>query len=93
MHVAKKTEEAIEGSPTIAMNVKPRFDAYCFIDLNADKTGYLHTICGDRQDVDIHTGDLKQKISYRTALRRFNIGNLRAPYAFSTLTDYTLTGK
>jgi three-Cys-motif partner protein len=57
MHVAKKTGAEVEGSPTIALNVQPRFDAYCFIDLNADKTGYLRTICGDRQDVDIHTGD------------------------------------
>src|SRR4051812_25724227 len=57
MHVAKKTGKAVEGSPTIALNVQPRFDAYCFIDLNADKTGYLRTICGERQGVDIHTGD------------------------------------
>ena len=53
----KRPEGEVEGSPTIALNVQPRFDAYCFIDLNADKTGYLRTICGDRQDVDIHTGN------------------------------------
>jgi len=39
------------------LKVQPPFDGYCFIDLNADKTEYLRSICGDRRDVDIHTGD------------------------------------
>jgi three-Cys-motif partner protein len=37
--------------------VTPPFDGFYFIDLNADKTDYLRTVCGNRSDVDIHTGD------------------------------------
>jgi three-Cys-motif partner protein len=57
VHVAKKTKAKVEGSPSRALKVHPPFDGYCFIDLNADKTDYLRGLCGDRSDVDIHTGD------------------------------------
>jgi three-Cys-motif partner protein len=57
MHVAKRTKREIEGSPSRALKVKPPFDGYCFIDLNEDKTEYLRSICGNREDVDIHTGN------------------------------------
>ncbi len=57
VHIAKKTKARVEGSPSRALKVQPPFDGYCFIDLNADKTEYLRSICGDRRDVDIHTGD------------------------------------
>lgn len=57
MHVAKKTKAPIEGSPSRALKVQPPFDGYCFIDLNADKTKYLRGLCGNRRNVDIHTGD------------------------------------
>ena len=57
VHIAKKTKAEVEGSPSRALKVRPPFDGYCFIDLNADKTDYLRAICGDRSDVDIHTGD------------------------------------
>jgi three-Cys-motif partner protein len=57
MHVAKKTKAQIEGSPSRALKITPRFDGFYFIDLNADKTEYLRSVCGDRADVEIHTGD------------------------------------
>ena len=38
IHVAKKTRVAIEGSPARALKIAPPFDAFYFIDLNADKT-------------------------------------------------------
>jgi three-Cys-motif partner protein len=57
MHISKMTGTPIEGSPTRALKVTPPFDAFCFIDLNADKADYLGTVCGDRSDVDIHAGD------------------------------------
>lgn len=57
VHIAKRTRAEVEGSPSRALKVQPRFDGYCFIDLNADKTEYLRAICGNRDDVDIHTGD------------------------------------
>ncbi len=57
MHVAKKTKLQIEGSPARALRIIPPFDGYCFIDLDADKTEYLRSVCGKRSDIDIHTGD------------------------------------
>jgi hypothetical protein len=56
MHISKATGAPIEGSPTRALKVTPPFDGFYFIDLSADKTDYLRAVCGDRSDVDIHTG-------------------------------------
>jgi three-Cys-motif partner protein len=57
IHLSKTTGAPIEGSPTRALKVTPPFDRFYFIDLNADKTDYLCGVCGDRSDVEIHTGD------------------------------------
>jgi three-Cys-motif partner protein len=63
VHVAKKTKAQVEGSPARALKVQPPFDGYCFIDLNKDKTDYLRAVCGDRKDVDIHTGDSNEYLT------------------------------
>lgn len=60
IHVSKRTKGTIEGSPARALKIAPPFDAFYFIDLNADKTDYLRTICGDRPNVHIHTGDCNE---------------------------------
>jgi three-Cys-motif partner protein len=57
VHIAKETRMLVEGSPARALKIVPPFDGYYFIDLDADKTDYLRSMCGDRRDVDIHTGD------------------------------------
>lgn len=57
LHVAKTTGALVEGSPARALKIRPPFDGYHFIDLDAEKTDYLRSICGDRPDVDIHTGN------------------------------------
>jgi three-Cys-motif partner protein len=69
VHLSKKTKALVEGSPSRALKVQPPFDGYCFIDLNADKTGYLRSLCGKRPDVDIHTGD-SNKYLIETVLPR-----------------------
>lgn len=56
-HVSKRTGEQIEGSPTRALRTVPPFDRLYFIDMNADKTAHLRTLCAGRSDVEIHTGD------------------------------------
>lgn len=63
VHVSKRTKAAIEGSPARALKITPPFDAFYFIDLNADKTDYLRTICRDRPNVHIHTGDCNQYLT------------------------------
>jgi three-Cys-motif partner protein len=60
VHVSRKTKAQVEGSPARALKVTPPFDAFYFIDLDADKTDYLRKICGDRPDVHIYTGDCNQ---------------------------------
>ena len=56
-HVSKRTRTMVEGSPARALKVSPPFDGYYFIDLNPEKTDYLRSICGNRTDVHISTGD------------------------------------
>jgi three-Cys-motif partner protein len=56
-HVAKKTKVQVEGSPARALKVQPKFDKYFFIDIDGKKTDFLRDLCGDREDVEIHTGD------------------------------------
>jgi len=57
VHLVKRTREQIEGSPARALKIKPPFDGFYFIDMNADKTAHLETLCKGRTDVQIHTGD------------------------------------
>ena len=72
-HVSKATGSIVEGSPARALKVSPPFDGYYFIDLNPEKTDYLRSLCGNRSDVHIRTGDcndiltkeLLPKIQYR----------------------------
>ena len=59
-HLSKRTKATIEGSPARALKITPPFDAFYFIDLNADKTDYLRTTCSDRSNVHIHTGDCNE---------------------------------
>jgi three-Cys-motif partner protein len=63
VHVSKRTKAAIEGSPARALKITPPFDAFYFIDLNADKTDYLRNICADRPNVHIHTGDCNEYLT------------------------------
>ena len=57
VHIAKGSGEQVEGSPVRALKIRPPFDGYYFIDLNKDKTAFLQSLCGDRPDVFIRTGD------------------------------------
>jgi three-Cys-motif partner protein len=57
VHLSKRTGEQIEGSPARALKVSPPFDHFYFVDLDANKTKHLATLCAGRTDVDIHTGD------------------------------------
>jgi three-Cys-motif partner protein len=78
-HIAKGTGEFLPGSPTNALNVRPPFREYHFIDLNAEKLDYLQKLVGARKDVHIYEGDCNRVLidrifptlhfkSYRRAL-------------------------
>jgi len=60
VHIVKTTGAQIEGSPARALRVTPPFDGFYFIDMNADKTAHLQTLCAGRTNVEIHTGDANE---------------------------------
>jgi three-Cys-motif partner protein len=76
LHVSKRTGKQVEGSPARALKVTPRFDHFYFIDLDKGKTEHLNTLCRNRTDVDIHTGDasryLSQSVLPKIDYRKFN---------------------
>lgn len=65
VHLSKETGQEIEGSPARALKVDPPFDHFYFIDMNPDKTAYLRTICGSRNDVDVITDDASNCLTQR----------------------------
>ena len=50
VHVSKRTGGQMEGSPARALKVSPPFDHFYFIDMDADKTRHLATLCAGRTD-------------------------------------------
>jgi three-Cys-motif partner protein len=76
IHVSKRTGGKVEGSPARALRITPPFDHFYFIDMDADKTAYLKTLCADRNDVSIYTGDstpyLTQKLLPTIKYENFN---------------------
>jgi len=82
-HISKSTGEFVPGSPLNALNVRPPFREYHFIDLDASRVESLQQIAGARNDVHVYEGDcnelLIQRIfptlhfdSYRRALCLFD---------------------
>jgi three-Cys-motif partner protein len=78
-HISRNTGEFVPGSPLNALNVRPPFKEYHFIDLNAEKVGFLRSLIGSRNDVSIYEGDCNEVLlrqifptveyeSYRRAL-------------------------
>ena len=57
VHLSKATRAVVDGSPVRALRVEPPFDHFHFIDMDADKTAHLKTLCAGRSNVTIHTGD------------------------------------
>jgi three-Cys-motif partner protein len=76
VHVSRKTRTQVEGSPARALKVLPPFDGFYFIDMDADKTAHLETLCKGRPDVIIHTGDANVKLTTEVLpkihFRKFN---------------------
>jgi len=56
-HVRKGTREAVLGSPLRALDVRPPFSDYYFIDLDGDKAEHLQHLVGGRTDVHVLEGD------------------------------------
>ncbi|MEW6357750.1 MAG: three-Cys-motif partner protein TcmP [Planctomycetota bacterium] len=56
-HVSRTTGEEIEGSPAIALKMKPGFSHYHFIDLDGKRAQSLRQLAGDRPDVTVYEED------------------------------------
>jgi three-Cys-motif partner protein len=56
-HVRKGDKQIVSGSPRIALEVKPEFREYHFIDMDAMKLNYLKEIVGNRENVHYYNGD------------------------------------
>ena len=56
-HISKKSGQEIEGSPYIALNTKPPFSYYHFIDLDGQRVARLKEIVKGRNNVTVYQGD------------------------------------
>ena len=56
-HVSKERGDLIEGSPLIALNTKPPFHEYHFIDSNKERAASLREEAGDRTDIFTYSED------------------------------------
>ena len=57
LHISKTTGQEIEGSPSIALNLQPRFSHYHFIDLDGTRADQLTKLTAKRTDVTVYHGD------------------------------------
>jgi three-Cys-motif partner protein len=57
VHISRSTGDFVPGSPLNALQVKPPFREYHFIDLDSDKVANLRKIVGNRLDVHFYEGD------------------------------------
>lgn len=61
-HLKKITRERIPGSAKIALEVKPPFHEYHFVDLNSSKLEHLKNLSGGRENVFFYQGDCNEHL-------------------------------
>jgi three-Cys-motif partner protein len=57
VHVKKRTQDFVPGSPLNALNIRPPFKKYQLIDIKQEKVETLRALIGPREDVLIYPGD------------------------------------
>lgn len=60
VHLSRSTKEFVPGSPLNALNVRPPFAEYHFIDINQARVGSLQQVAQRRANVFVHDGDCNQ---------------------------------
>ena len=60
--ISKETGETVPGSPLLALDIKPPFRHYHFIDTDGEKTEQLQRLVGSRKDVTVHSVDCNQAL-------------------------------
>lgn len=64
-HLAKKSGELVQGSPLRALDVRPPFLEYHFVEKNEKKVKALQRLIPGRKDVWIYQGDCNEILSER----------------------------
>jgi three-Cys-motif partner protein len=57
VHLSRRTGEFVPGSPLNALEIKPPFKEFHFIDADSDRTAQLKKLAGNRSDVFAYAGD------------------------------------
>jgi len=57
VHISKRTQKYVLGSPLNALNVKPPFDEFYFIDLDGGRAEKLRQLSADNFNVHVYEGD------------------------------------
>lgn len=88
VHRSKTNKVFILGSPLNALNVKPKFQEYHLIDIQAKKVENLRRIIGKREDVFLYHGDcnkvLLEKVFPRVKYEEYRRGLcILDPYGLS----------
>lgn len=56
-HISETTKKVVDGSPALALTVKPQFTHYHFVDNNPTRIKLLQDLSKGRTDVSIYEGD------------------------------------
>lgn len=65
LHISKTTGDVVPGSPLNALNVRPPFSEYHFIDLDGGKAEHLRRLVGNRAAVSIYEEDCNRVLLER----------------------------
>jgi three-Cys-motif partner protein len=57
VHISRRTQEYVAGSPLNALNVEPPFKEFHFIDLDGGKADALRKLSSDLSNVHVYEGD------------------------------------
>jgi three-Cys-motif partner protein len=60
IHISKTSGEQISGSPAIALDIKPPFKKYYFVDLKESRTKNLRSLAREQSNVYIYQGDCNE---------------------------------
>ncbi len=61
-HISRTTGNLVHGSPEIALNIKPPFKEFYFIDINGDKVNELDKIVAARPEAHVLEGDCNSRL-------------------------------
>ncbi len=61
-HIRKDSKEEVIGSPLAALEVRPAFDEYYFIDISSKKIDYLKSQISGRENIRCMVGDANDRL-------------------------------